>query len=218
MVVIADTREPQMIIKKVRKRFGDDFKLETLSYGDYLVVGDRYKMVIERKNIFDLFASIRDKRIWKQIEGMRGYGDDWIVVLLIEGNKWRVIKSGHATYPQYMGVIASLLTIPRLRLVFVDDRDELVDLLDSLNKKAGKPPREITWNTIRKGGRTDQEVARDILLAFNGVGAVKVKEIMENESTLISLFRKTKKKLVDTYGKVGEHIYNVLHSNLGGEK
>lgn len=215
MVVVADSREPQMLLKKMKKRFGSEFKVDTLAWGDYIVAGERYKIVIERKNVFDLIASVRDKRIWKQIDGMRNFGDDWIVVVLIEGSKWRVIKNGRATYPQFVGIISSLLTIPRLRLVFVDDRDEVIDLVDTLNKKAGRPPREISWVNIRKSGRTDEEVARDVLLAFNGIGAVKVKEMMREEKSLITLFKKTKKKLMEKYGKIGEHIYNVLHVEFG---
>lgn len=201
---------------KVEKYEGYLYDISVDKYENF--VGGEVYPVLLHNTAFDLIASVNDRRLWRQIDGMRNYGDDWETVVLIEGNKWRVIKSGRVTYPRWIGIISSLINIPKLKLLFVDDRDETIDILANLNKRAGKMPKEISFNNMKKGGRSEEEEARDVLLSFSGVGVVKAKGMMENEKSLYDMFKQTKKKLMEKYGKIGEHIWNILHYEFGGDK
>ena len=202
---------------EVEKYDGYLYDISVEKYENF--VGGEIYPVLLHNTAFDLIASVNDRRLWRQIDGMRNYGDDWETVVLIEGNKWRVIKSGRTTYPRWIGIISSLINIPRLKLLFVDDRDETIDMLANLNRRAGKVPKEISFNNIKKNGRSEEEEVRDVLLSFSGVGVVKARQIMENEKSLYDMFRQTKKKLMGKYGKIGEHIWNILHFDFsGGDK
>ena len=212
-----DGREPQGIIKIFRKEKGVNLEIDTLAYGDYVVVGEKYKFVIERKSVNDLVRSLNDGRIWKQLRGMSDYGEEYKKVLLIEGNKWRVIKSKRFSYSRWLGFLASMMTFGEIYLVFTSNYGETVDFICALDKRVSNGEKEIRLPTIKKGDRSLDDECIDILMAVSGVGSKKARKIIKEVRSLKRLANMKKKTLRALFGKVGEHIFDVFNHEYRGD-
>lgn len=65
MKIVVDNREHQQL-PLLREVFNDITSTQ-LSLGDYLIIQDNQAVVVERKTITDLIASIRSNRLWDQL-------------------------------------------------------------------------------------------------------------------------------------------------------
>ncbi len=82
-MLIVDSREDQKIIKELKFK-GIEFQVDALNYGDYILLGEDAKIVIERKSITDFMSSVVDGRIWQQLKGLEQY-KDYQILIVIEG-------------------------------------------------------------------------------------------------------------------------------------
>ena len=98
MIIKVDTREQDLLFKinnlvstiPIFKQL--IIKLETLPIGDIIILDDKEeKLIIERKSVTDLFASIKDGRYEEQSYRLNGLNHhNHNVVYLIEGDVNRV--------------------------------------------------------------------------------------------------------------------------------
>ena len=65
--ILIDGREPPKVYEETIKKFGIPYKVKPLDVGDY-IVGN---IIIERKEINDLFNSLHSGRIWEQLYKMK---------------------------------------------------------------------------------------------------------------------------------------------------
>lgn len=103
MIIKIDTREQELLIKvnnlvsnsQIFKQI--TIKSETLSIGDIIILDEKEeKIIIERKSISDLFASIKDGRYEEQSYRLNGLNHpNHNIIYLIEGdiNKINLFKS-----------------------------------------------------------------------------------------------------------------------------
>jgi len=90
MQVVIDTYEPKYFQANI-----EDAIVEPLKVGDFhLVFEDGRRIVIERKTWDDAYNSWMSKRLEIQISNMVEEYDEYI--LLIEGNKWTLIRFYYA--------------------------------------------------------------------------------------------------------------------------
>jgi len=80
-VVIYDTREKRTFVIRYLKEFKDIALVEKqLEIADYLVQSNKGTIAIERKTATDFLNSIRDGRIFEQIEALKEYEDARIIL------------------------------------------------------------------------------------------------------------------------------------------
>ena len=190
--------------KKISQYFDDHeipYKREPLTYGDYIIIGQLQNIVIERKDIFDLFASVKDGRLWEQLTGLQQY-EGYKKMLFIEGSVAKVMSTWKwITYPQYIGILGSALAGWNISMVMTPNIETTLLLINYLNKKIdGANTAEFVKPGIKKADRTMDDVQLDVLMAFDGIGGKKAVELVEKFKSLKTVFSSTKAKLAAIVG------------------
>jgi ERCC4-type nuclease len=217
--LIVDSREPQRVLTLLNKK-SIPYRLDTLNYGDYIILG-KPSVVIERKNIFDLFNSLDDNRIWKQLRGLEKY-IGYKKVLLIEGSVWQVIsnkgkgklnKGGIAA--RYIGRYYSTLAIITkqwdVQIVHVDTPSDSVHYISKLIEKVNSDEVAPYPILVSKNDRDINEEVRDIIGAIDGIGVKKREILLDKVKTIEDLVKLNEADLIKMVGdKLGKHIYEVL--------
>ena len=211
-MIIVDSREPRRIYEPLREEI-PDLTIQTLNYGDYIIVGENFRMVIERKDVFDLMASLTDGRLWEQLKGIEKF-ENYKRVVLIEGSPERLMSvRKDVSMSRWVAIRASIVSgWDDMSVVQTYSVSETIMLLKYWNKKAGENKEDVSHihSYITKGVRTPDEEMLDVLMAFSGVGGKKAVELATGSPSLYWLFKQTKEKWYKA-GKIGEHIYSVLH-------
>jgi ERCC4-type nuclease len=148
-----------------------------LPAGDY-VLSDR--LVVERKTGADLAASIKDRRLFEQIERLREAYP--AVVLLIEG------KPIHIAEHSWKGALGRVLTagVAVLRTV---DRKESAAWLAQLYRLEAKGPSEARGRPrIRRPTADIRGVAEDVLGCLPGISTVGARRLLNHFGSLAAVF------------------------------
>lgn len=201
MTVIIDSRETKHMVQKIMKAV-PDAKVETLNYGDYIVMGEGKQFVIERKTIQDLFASLNDGRLWEQLKGMEKF-DGYKKILLIEGNLYFFMKMRKdINVSRY---IATLVSIEYgwngFEVINLSNQYETSEFIRRLNDKVGNISKEkysIPLG-IKKEGRTVSQEQIDVIRGFDGIGETKAEKLLEALGTIRNIIdadEKTLKKII----------------------
>lgn len=83
--ITIDDREKKII--KYYQEYDDNFttwKVERLKIGDFIICNGNKRIIIERKTLKDLSSSIKDRRIYNQINNLKNQKD--IFCFIIEGS------------------------------------------------------------------------------------------------------------------------------------
>jgi ERCC4-type nuclease len=248
-MLIVDSREDQSIIRELKER-GVEFRVDTLNYGDYIILGDEAKFVIERKSITDFMDSVNDNRIWSQLKGLEQY-KDYHIYIVIEGfYDYNVIQKNIAmsnkipyfrywkkyasfTPSRFIGTITSIMkSWSNVSIISVKDKPkkyksddsegshlsrQFIDFLISLNKKLGEPTPQEIWvqNVVNKNNRTLAQEQVDLLASIEGVGKVKVKEIIEQYKSIKKLVNAKFPSLEKKFGtKLANHLREVFDNEV----
>ena len=166
--IIVDTKEPKKMHERVaaHPELWPDFQdIAKYSAGDYIVAG----WLWERKTCGDFVASIKDKRIWKQVESLKGYQTrenlihdhietvtskhGWGTELqlngdlinlkpgfIVEGNWYYALKNSKFTYNQIFGVYNSIIVDWGIPIIRTASQKETVKYFAKLARKAVDGP------------------------------------------------------------------------------
>jgi len=197
MTLIIDTREPRRMIDILLKEIPDS-RVDTLAYGDFMIIGANQRFVIERKQIDDLFSSLNDGRLWAQAKGLEKF-EGYKRVLLIEGNFEQARKwNANITKARYTGTKVSMLYgWDNITVMMTEDAEETVDFLRRLDAKAGVGAQEDYTRALgfTKMGRTPNEELIDILRGADGVGEQKAEELLTRFVSIDKITRASLKEL-----------------------
>ncbi len=209
-MIIMDSREPKYLYDKLIQLVSD-VKIEVMNYGDYIIVGERGKVVIERKTVFDLFNSIDDGRIWEQLKGIEKF-DDFKRILVVEGNIAALMKLRKSvTLPRWIGTKASIIASwNNISIVQTATNEETCMFIASLDKKLGTYSNNYISPNIIKGHRTTDEEMLDGLMAYTDIGGKKAVALLEEFGTLSNVFKASKRKLESVIGVAGGKMYDTL--------
>jgi ERCC4-type nuclease len=241
MVVIVDTYEitNNSRTQKELETAKVQYEVRSLTKGgDYIIEGEVEKVVIERKEINDLFSSNHSGRLPKQMNKLVTEYPDYKKILLIEGNISSVVakrsggksnvidfgkgkKNVYARYSaEFVGIASSIITKSDINIIQVASKWQTIMLLKSLDQWA---------NGKRRGGRVsgeskkvDRDMRReveDVLLSIFGVGWKNANAILYYYPSLSELAAEIamgkdddiKAKLGDT---MGSHIIELFRYNV----
>ncbi len=218
MTILIDSREPKKIIEYFDEN-NITYTVGALAYGDYIIEGSAMKMVIERKNIFDLFGSVKDGRLWKQLDGLMNYSD-YRRVLLIEGQIGAVIAMKRGTYPQWIGILSKVFTTWDVEVIMVPDFGSTLMLLDNIYRKLdGADTVHATMPKIKKRAKSLDDEYANIVMSIGGIGEKTFAKLAVKFKSLSDLMSATQGDITKILGnKRGEHMYAVLHHVYGDTK
>ena len=178
MLLQIDSREPS-IIKDSLKNSIKESEILNLNLGDFIIrdKNNTILMIIERKSIDDLLASVKDNRYSEQSE--RLYNTDLEnrhIYYIIEGNKYNYSGTDEKTL---YSCIFSLSYKKGFSVLFSNNIEDTLKLINEfyirleLNKTTNK---EI--NLIKKGKVSKENISSIMLSNIPGIGVNTAKEIL----------------------------------------
>jgi ERCC4-type nuclease len=175
--VLYDHRETTSGVPEALGRLGVPVEPRQLPVGDY-VLSDR--LVVERKTGTDLAASIKDRRLFEQVERLTdAYA---AVVLVVEG------EPAHISEASWMGALARVL-VAGVAIIGTDDADRTARWLLRLYRLEGKGPSAARGLPRRRRPTEDLErVAHDVLGCVPGVSAVGARRLLAHFGSLAAVF------------------------------
>jgi ERCC4-type nuclease len=221
MVLLIDSREPKHLVDAIMAEI-PDARVETLVYGDFIIEGSNQRIVIERKQVSDLFNSLQDGRLWDQMKGIEKF-DGYKKVLLIEGSLWQAQKwNPKITLARYTGVKVSLLYgWEGITLTETQNQSETVDFLKRLVVKVGSGQEETYTRGLgfTKIERTPNEELVDVLRGIDGIAEMRARELLVKFKTLSRLSKATMEELTNVLGeKIAKHVYDVVRRKYTDKK
>jgi len=210
-MIVADSREPRYIINSLKAN-GINVTRDFLEIGDYLLPGDT---VIERKSASDFILSIRDNRLWNQLENLKQY--QHAVVIIETEDIWKDMYFTNCRYihKSYFGAISSIAISFGIPVITVESREDTIRLIEAIYKRVtseGSSERPV--KKLRKS-KSIQEVKEDMLAQIPGLSIKKSKKLLEKFKTVHSIANAKEEEFVQVEGigkKLAKTIWNVFHS------
>ncbi len=171
MKILIDHREPLAVINKIKKHFSNDtIKVQELPCGDVWIDD----LIIERKTIADLLASIADNRLFNQASEMRGLSE-WCYIIIESPLIWYQQKMVGTDW-HFRSVQGALLQVQELGVCisYCDNDDDFPMAVEWLWKRDKS---KIVNLAPRKYG-LPITVDCKILSAIPGIGIEKAEKLL----------------------------------------
>ena len=187
--MLFDHREERSGIPGALAAAGIEVRPEQLPAGDYIV---SERLVVERKTGADLAASIKDRRLFEQIDRLRESFD--AVVLVIEG------EPVHIAAASWQGALARALA-SGASVLMTDDPGDTAAWLARFHSQAGRPPSEVRGRPMPRRPTSDlADVAEDVLRCLPGVSSVGARRLLDHFGSLQEVFAADERSLRDVAG------------------
>jgi DNA excision repair protein ERCC-4 len=187
--VVFDHREVRSGIPDALAAAGIDLRPEQLPAGDY-VISDR--LVVERKTGADLAASIKDRRLFEQIERLKETFE--AVVLVVEGEPL------HISEASWQGALGRALA-SGASLLRTEDPDDTAAWLERLHRLEGRPPSEVRGRPMARRPTSNlADVAEDVLRCLPGVSSVGARRLLVHFGSLRAVFAADERQLREVRG------------------
>src|SRR5688572_5168636 len=189
-------------------------EIRTLKTGDFLV---NDLLLVERKTLQDMVASIKDGRIFQQAARLTFAAEHHLIIL--EGTS-QDIKSTRMKREAIQGAMICLslkFRIPILRSISPEETGKLMiraynQLADGQNNKRHLPPRPAS---LKRNTKFKRQMF--ILQGLPGIGPAKAKMLLDKFGTLNAIFSASISDLKETDGVgkyTAEQICAVLHEDI----
>lgn len=184
--ILVDYREKNSLVPGFLKKLGCEFEFLELKVGDYLIEDT----IIERKEVKDFFSSIKDKRIFKQLEEMKQYPKQ---LLILEGNPYNTNFHENSV----KGLILSINLNHKVPIIITRGYEETAKYIELLSREKKK---NFSLAPTKKSlaGNEELEV---ILQSFKNVGPATAKKLLQKFGSLKKIFNLKEKDLEEFLGK-----------------
>jgi len=181
--IIIDTREKSSLVPSCLLEKKAKIHFETLEIGDYLIDS----IIVERKTFSDFQSSIINKRLFKQLEEMKKYPKQLLIVEGKSNNKEDRFLHENAI----RGMLLSCLLDYQIPIIFSEDEEDTASYLLVLAKKQNTPL------SIRpsRSDMSKEERKQFILEGFDGIGPTTAKQLVKENKTLRKIFSLKKEEL-----------------------
>ncbi len=180
MKILIDNREPPEVISKIKTYFvNDTIEVVSLTCGDVWIDD----IIIERKTVNDLLASIADGRLLNQASEMRGLSE-WCYVIIESPLIWYNQKMVGTDW-HFRSVQGALLQVQELGvcIAYCDDSNDFPKAVEWLlkrdrNKIVNLPPRKFGL---------PQTVGEKIISAIPGIGHDRASKLLMEFGDIMSV-------------------------------
>ena len=186
---------------------------EFLEVGDILI---QKPVGIEVKRGRDLTSSMMSNRLFDQLNNLSNF--DIPILAIITENKYRDfyrVKSNYI-YNQYVGMLSTIIiSYPKVRIVFLENDEELIDLILSIYKKLNKEGKSSRPKPITRKPRSMSDSQENILCAIKGISVPLSKKILKQYKSISNAVNATAEQhqKIDKVGKVlADRIYEVCNT------
>lgn len=173
-----------------------------LFYSDIPVIG------VERKSSKDFIDSIRDGRVFRQADMMKGFYQ--VSFIAVSGSIGDYLYDTEIPMSVIMGTIASLVTRRNINILWFDYDDQLVDCILYMFKKIT----EGKYDDV-KVGREAEFISYPIytLVKIPFVSSVMANDLLEKFGSIDDIAKAEKDELMEIKG-IGEKRYKELKEVL----
>jgi ERCC4-type nuclease len=202
-MIIVDVHEPDDL-----KALADEVRELPV---DYIVVGSERKYIIERKEVMDLWSSVKDGRLWRQLLYLEKAKEEenYIPILLVEGYLTKLLKFATSMTPiKLMGL---QLAFSSFGVSVVQVKEGWSKLfLKFLNKKAGQKRRYSRPNIPKPVERSIVEERIDMLRAVSGVGDKTAEALLGKFGRIIDIVNAGDAELREVLKSKADHFIEVV--------
>lgn len=185
---------------------------EFLEVGDILI---QQPVGIEVKRGQDLTSSMMSNRLFDQLNNLSNF--DIPILAIVTENKYRNfyrVKSNYI-YDQYVGMLSTIiLSYPKVRIVFLENDDELIDLIVSIYKKLNKEGKSSRPKPILRKPRSMSDSQENILCAIKGISVPTAKKLLKHYGKISNVVNATveEHQKIDKVGKaLATRIYEICN-------
>ena len=187
--VLYDHGEERSGIPRALRRAGLDLVAARLPAGDY-VLSDR--VVVERKTGSDLAASIKDRRLFEQVERLADAYE--AVVVVVEGDPV------HIGPESWRGALGRVL-LSGVAFFETADPEETAEWLVRLHRLEGSgPSRARGTPRVRRPTEDRLRTAEDVLTCLPGISTVGAQRLLAHFGSLAAVFAAGSDELRDVRG------------------
>ena len=198
MTVVIDYREKSLpkYLQKIEDK-GIPLKVEKLPVGDILIAD---KLLIERKDSYDLYRSVVDGRFFDQLKRLREAAD--CCVLCVEGSIATPIVKHWTKVPReaVLGAIASAVTKFQVPILSLPSRYWTVDFIIAAERVLTKKGTGIPRVCFKKKTADVREQALAIVQSFPGVGQKVSMRLLEKFHSIENIINASVDELAEVEG------------------
>lgn len=222
LMLLIDKRERSELAELVQKRaemLHVPFEMKWLEIGDYIIQSEP-SVCFEAKSISDFLGSVRNKRLFNQMDNMVDAYDTNIVI--IHGHleeavgyvdtlniRWRNKLKG-----MICGAIASINLHTNIKCIWVPSVDEAAHIIMASCTQVKKPL--ILTKQLPKKTRSD-DARVDVLCGIDGISAAKAKKLLAEFGSIYEIGASSPEELTVIKG-VGKVIAGNIIKTLNSEK
>jgi ERCC4-type nuclease len=207
-MIIVDVHEPNHL-----KALADEVREIPV---DFIVVGSERKYMVERKEVIDLWKSVQDGRLWRQLKYMEdARSEGYVPILLVEGSLGKLFRFAETMTPRkFMGL---QLAFSSFGVSVVQLSPKMVkSFVKFLNEKADKKRRFERPNIPKPIERSLDEERVDVLRAIRGIGEKTADELLRRFVTVANVVNAPEEDLQEILGKKAAHFIEVVRGTYNG--
>ncbi len=210
--IIVDYRERNSRVIPEIIDLGMNIEFKELKVADYIINGT----AIERKTVSDFIASMKNRRLIRQLEEIQQYKDR---LLVIEGVDEQELYSDSEDNPgmhpnSIRGFILSILLNYKVPIIFTKDSKDTAKFLKILmNKKRHELPLNVTKKSLNTS-----EQSQFILEGFPGIGPKTAKKLLKEFKTIHNIIDAPEKKLREILGKKTDSFIKIIDNKYYARK
>lgn len=207
--ILVDYRERnEQLLLALRNAGNTEINIGQLPVGDYLLEN----LLVERKSFFDLCASIKDGRLFRQAAQLASSPIRSMVILEGTSSDMKAIGMSRKAIQGALITISVLFGIPLIRSHSPEETAHLLLYVTKQIQNCGSEytiyPRPFPG---KKTVRRKQKIQSHILQGFPGIGPKRAKLLLDKFGTLMAIFNASGKDLAEVPGLGNNSIKKIFN-------
>lgn len=204
--IIIDHREKNSLVISELEELNFDLEFKQLKVADFLVKN----VAIERKTVNDFIASMKNRRLIKQLEEIQQYENRLLIVEGIDEQElYTDSEDWVGMHPNAIrGFLLSIVLKYKVPIIFSKNYEDTAKFISLIARK--KTDAEISLN-VNKKTLNEKERLQFILEGFPGIGPKTSKKLLQKFKTIKSLVNASEEELKEVLGKKAEIVFKIIN-------
>lgn len=202
--IIVDYREKNSFVVAKLVKLGFEIEFKELKVADYIVKD----IAIERKTIQDFLSSMMNKRLLKQLEEIKQYEKNLLIIEGIEEQELYSDENQHINANAIRGFLLSIVLKHKVPIIFTKNEEDTAKFMRVLAKKQEN---EISLISKKKS-LNKKEQLQFIVEGFPGIGPKTARKLLEKFGTIQNIINAPDDELKKILGKKSELFLELIGS------
>ena len=194
--LIIDNREHNDLIALLQSRHGPIIEMQNLPHGDFHVVHPNLTMILERKSVTDLLASVKDTRYSNQKAALKATYPREHLYYILEGIHTLAFQDTTHDQKIATGCILSTMIRDDLKVFFTKSITDTADLITAILTRLEADPNKfvsanasqpVILNATKKKAATAQDTFHAMLCQIPGISAKTAETIASTYPSMYHL-------------------------------